>query len=90
MSLNGALQVGRSAIVVSQAAMQVAGNNMANAATPGYHRRTVHLAAAGDEMLMQSQFIGTGVRLQDIRREVDTALQSRFRDAASQEAQCTD
>lgn len=85
MSLNGALQVGRSAIVASQAAMQVAGNNMANAATPGYHRRTVHLAAAGDELLLGSQFIGTGVRLQEIRREVDTALQSRFRDAASQE-----
>ncbi len=44
MSLNGALQVGRSAIVASQAAMQVAGNNMANAATEGFHRRTVHLA----------------------------------------------
>ena len=46
MSLNGALQIGRSAIVASQAAMQVAGNNMANAATEGYHRRTVHLAGS--------------------------------------------
>ena len=55
MSLNGALQIGRSAIVASQAAMQVAGNNMANAATKGFHRRTVHLAGARDgvEMIVQ-------------------------------------
>ena len=35
MSLNGALHVGQSALVASQAALQVAGNNMANAATEG-------------------------------------------------------
>ncbi|MHC4414922.1 MAG: flagellar hook-associated protein FlgK [Planctomycetota bacterium] len=85
MSLNGALQVGRSAIVASQAAMQVAGNNMANAATEGYHRRSVHLASSGDELILRRVFVGTGVQLQDIHREVDIALQSRFRDASSQE-----
>ncbi|HAW94641.1 MAG TPA: hypothetical protein DCX60_00045, partial [Phycisphaerales bacterium] len=41
MSLNGALQVGQSAIIASQAALGVAGNNMANAATPGYHRQRI-------------------------------------------------
>ena len=85
MSLNGALQIGRSAIVASQAAMQVAGNNMANAATPGFHRRTVHLAGARDELIIGGAYAGTGVQLQSIRREVDTALQARFRDASSQE-----
>ncbi len=85
MSLNGALNIGRSALVASQAAMQVAGNNMANAATKGYHRRTVHLAAAGDELIQRAQFVGTGVQLLAIRREVDTAMQSRFRNASSQE-----
>lgn len=85
MSLNGALQIGRSGIAASQAAMQVAGNNMANAATPGYHRRTVHFAAGRDEVVLQRVFVGTGVELQAVRREVDLALQSRFRDAASHE-----
>jgi flagellar hook-associated protein 1 FlgK len=85
MSLNGALQIGRSAIVASQAAMQVAGNNMANAATKGFHRRSVHLAGARDELIVAGAFAGTGVQLQAIRREVDTALQARFRDATSQE-----
>ena len=85
MSLNGALQIGRSALVASQAAMQVAGNNMANAATPGFHRRTVHLAGARDEMIVAGAFVGTGVRLQSIRREVDTALEARFRGATSEQ-----
>ncbi len=83
MSLNGALQIGRSAIVASQAAMQVAGNNMANAATPGFHRRTVHLAGARVELIGAGAFDGTGVQLQAIRREIDIGLQSRFRDATS-------
>jgi len=86
MSLNGALQVGRSAIVASQAALQVAGNNMANAATPGFHRRTVHLAGARDELVVAGAFIGTGVQLQAIKREVDVGLQSRFRDATSRQS----
>jgi len=85
MSLNGALQIGRSAIVASQAAMQVAGNNMANAATPGYHRRTVHLAGARDEIIVAGAFAGTGVQLQAIRREVDLALQARLRGATSEQ-----
>ena len=85
MSLTGALQVGRSALAASQAAMQVAGNNMANVATVGFHRRTVHFAAAGDEIVGRNAFIGQGVQLQAIRREVDSALQSRLRDALGQE-----
>ncbi|MHC4429990.1 MAG: flagellar basal body protein, partial [Planctomycetota bacterium] len=85
MSINGALQVGRTAMVASQAAMQVAGNNMANAATEGYHRRVVYLTPSHDEMVTQGAFVGTGVLIQDIKRQVDTALESRFRDAVSQE-----
>ena len=86
MSIAGALQVGRSALAASQAAMQVAGNNMANAATEGFHRRTIHLAASGDEIIGRGSFVGQGVQLQTIRREIDTALQSRLRDAISDES----
>ena len=85
MSLNGALQIGRSALAASQAAMQVAGNNMANVATVGFHRRSIHLAAARDEIVGRNAFVGQGVRLEAIRREVDTALQSRLRDAIGQQ-----
>ncbi len=85
MSINGALQTGRSALAASQAAMQVAGDNMANAATPGYHRRSVHLSSSTDTVVGRNQFVGQGVQLQEIRREVDVALQSRFHDAISKE-----
>lgn len=86
MSLNGALQIGRSALMTSQAAMQVAGNNMANAATPGFNRRTIHMVPSRDEVIGRNQFVGTGVELMQIRREVDTALQGRLRDALAFES----
>ena len=84
MSLNGALQVGRSALTASQAAIQVAGNNMANAATVGFHRQSIHMAPAPGETVGSRIQAGQGVQLQTIRREIDTALQSRYRDASSQ------
>lgn len=85
MSLNGALQVGRTALTASQAAIQVAGNNMANAATEGFHRRSVHLAPIRGEVVPPNAFIGQGVQLMTVRREIDLALQARFRGAVSQE-----
>ena len=39
MSLSTAMQIGRSALTASQIGLQIAGNNMANAATPGYSRQ---------------------------------------------------
>lgn len=81
MSINGALQIGQSAIIASQAAIQVAGNNMANAATPGYHRQVARLAPSRPEFIGRAGFVGTGVQMQRITRTVDTALQQRMRAA---------
>lgn len=85
MSLTGALQIGRSSLAVSQAALQVAGNNMANAATEGFHRRTIHLSPVRGELIGRGQFIGRGVDLTSIRREIDVALQARLRNASGNE-----
>ncbi len=85
MGLNGALQIGQSAMLASQAAIQVAGNNMANAATPGYHRQVASLSPARDDRVGFNSFVGTGVVLRDIGRVVDTALQTRIRTALSRE-----
>lgn len=85
MSLNGALQVGRTALVASQAALQVAGNNMANAATEGYHRRSVQLSPIRGEVVGRGHLVGQGVRIESIRRELDVALQARYRDALGDE-----
>ena len=85
MSLTSALQIGRSALAVSQAALQVAGNNMANAGTVGFHRQTVHLSPLRGEILGRNSQTGNGVQLTAIRREIDVALQSRYRNAVSQQ-----
>ncbi|MEY3142635.1 MAG: Flagellar hook-associated protein 1 [Planctomycetota bacterium] len=85
MSLNGALQVGRSAIMASQTAMQVAGNNMANASTPGFSRQGVRLATTIPQSWGNNQTIGTGLQVTRISRTVDTALQGRVRSALSDE-----
>ena len=85
MSLNGARQVGRSAIMASQTAMQVAGNNMANASTPGFNRQTARLATTIPQSWGNNQSIGTGLQVTRIARTVDTALQGRVRSALSDE-----
>lgn len=86
MSLNGALNIGRSAILSSQAAMTVAGNNMANAATPGYHRQRVGIIPGRPEAIGAGQFVGTGVQLGSITRQIDVALQARLRTAIGEQA----
>lgn len=85
MSLNGALQIGRSAITASQAGIQVAGQNMANAATAGYSRQVINLAPASGDQIGRGQSIGTGVQLLQVTRQIDMALQARLRDAVSNE-----
>jgi flagellar hook-associated protein 1 FlgK len=84
--MNGALQIGRSAMLASQAGIQVAGNNMANAATPGYRRQVAGMTPARSDRIGPQSFVGTGVLLRDITRVVDGALQSRVRTALSREA----
>ncbi len=85
MGLNGALQIGRSALLASQSAIQVAGNNLANAATPGFHRQVAGLSPLRDDRVGYNSFAGTGVVLRDITRVVDFALQTRVRGAISKE-----
>lgn len=81
MSLTNALQIGRSGLVANQAAVEVAGNNLANAATPGYTRQTAVLAPASPVEISPGMFVGTGVKLQSIIRNIDAALDARIRNA---------
>lgn len=75
MGLSSAFNIGRSALNASQLAIQVAGNNMANAATPGYSRQVATLTPLrGDATLG----VGRGVGISGIRRSIDEALQARL------------
>ena len=78
----GGFQIGRSALLTSQRAMQVTGQNLANAATIGYRRRTVELTSLG---ATNGVFSGQGVGISSIRRELDPALAARLRGALSME-----
>ena len=83
MSLLGALQAGKSGLAVSQAALQVTGNNIANAGNADYTRQVANLAPSRDQQLQPGMFIGTGVDLTSIKRQVDEALNARLRSSVS-------
>lgn len=78
MSLTSALHIGRTGLTASQIGIQVAGNNMANAATPGYSRQIARLAAIRGGGAPPQISIGSGVLIQSIERQVDKALQERL------------
>lgn len=85
MGLTSSLYIGQSALAASQLALQVTGNNLANAATPGYHRQRVGQVPVPGQQVGPSQFVGRGVGIQEIRRLIDPALQARVRDSISGE-----
>lgn len=82
MGLGSALSVGRTALEAYQAALQVAGQNIANVATPGYTRSSVRLEALPGQTYNFGQ-LGNGVRINSIVRNVNEALQARLRTAVS-------
>ncbi len=90
MALGSALQIGRSGLFAAQTAIEVAGNNLANVATRGYHRQEAVVAPASPEQIAQGTFIGRGVDLTSVVRHVNTALESRLRGSiADQSAAAT-
>src|SRR4051794_13031684 len=83
MSLIGALNTGKSALAVSQAALQVTGNNISNAGNADYTRQVAQVAPSKDQQLRPGVFIGTGVDLTGIQRQIDEALNARLRGSVS-------
>jgi flagellar hook-associated protein 1 FlgK len=83
MSLLGALNTGASGLAVSQAAIQVTGNNISNAGNADYARETVQTSPSPDQQLQPGIFVGNGVDLTSIQRQIDDALMSRLRGSVS-------
>ena len=89
MSLSGALNIGSSALTTSQAALQVTGNNIANVGNPNYSREVSgHLRHARQE-ISSGVYIGSGVDLSAIERQVDESLNTRLNSAMSDNAAAT-
>lgn len=82
MSLLTSLQLAGNALHAAQIGLQVAGNNVANANTPGYIRQSVEYVPAPIQR-DGSLPLGLGVQVEAIVLEVDKFLQERVRDAAS-------
>jgi len=85
MGLFTAMQIGRSALVSSQVGIQVSGNNMANAATPGYTRQALFLSPSRGQVL-GTYSLGRGVGIDAVERQIDDALQARLRKSMSDES----
>ncbi len=65
--------IGLSALQTAQQGLAVAGNNLANAATPGYHREIANVAAL-DPTQQDGISVGTGVGISGINRQVSAEL----------------
>ena len=84
MSLTSAMYIANSALATSQIGLQVTSQNLANAATPGYTRQVALLQAVRGRV-SDPFMIGSGVAVNEVRRQIDNALQGRLWNANSQE-----
>ena len=71
MSLTGALNSATSGLHTTQTLSNVAADNVSNALTPGYTRRSAIVVSTGSNQ--------TGVAISEIRRDVDASLQRMSR-----------
>ncbi len=78
MSLFGLLGTGRNGMASSQAASQVSSQNVTNASTPGYTRRTAQL-----EPVLGPPEPGAGARMTGSRRVLDSFVERRMLGALS-------
>lgn len=86
MSLIGALNIGKSALATQQASIQVTGNNIANAGNADYTRQTGSLTPTTSQQLRPGIFLGTGVDLSSVSRQIDEALTGRLRGSVSDQS----
>jgi flagellar hook-associated protein 1 FlgK len=85
MSLSGSIQMASAALQANDVALQVVGQNIANANTPGYIREVVNFTP-GPSQSTGGLIQGTGVQVQSITQQIDTFLQSQLQNANSNQA----
>ncbi len=82
MSLFSTLQVASNALLNTQVGLQVIGNNIANANTPGYTRQEVVYTPAPTQ-LIGTLPVGLGVQIKGIIQQTDRFINERLRGAIS-------
>lgn len=73
MSLNGLLDIAKTALFTAQQALTVTGHNISNVNTPGFSRQDIILTEERPVNGSPGQ-VGTGVKIEQIRRAVDIFL----------------
>ncbi|HZV04097.1 MAG TPA: flagellar hook-associated protein FlgK [Gemmataceae bacterium] len=73
--MSSLFDVGLSALDASQSVLNLIGNNLANANTPGYHRQVADLTEA-DPTQIGNVSVGSGVQISDTRRQIDNLLET--------------
>ena len=82
MSLLGSLQIANNSLLASSLGLQVVGNNIANANTPGYLREELNLVTAPAQRI-GNLTLGLGVESHSITQKIDHFLEDRLRSATS-------
>jgi flagellar hook-associated protein 1 FlgK len=82
MSLFGSIQLAKNALRAQQIGLQVVGQNIANANTPGYIREEVILSPAPTQR-QGGLLLGLGVQVEAVVQKIDKFLEERLRNAKS-------
>jgi flagellar hook-associated protein 1 len=85
MSISSSIQLAAGALQANDIALQVVGQNIANANTPGYLTEVANFVP-GPTQINGGLVLGTGVQIQSITQQVDNFLQSQLRTANSNQA----
>jgi len=85
MSLFGSIHLANNTLRTTQVGLQVVGQNIANASTPGYAREEA-LLVTGPTQQYGDLLLGMGVRIEGVVQRVDQALDQRVRSAISDRA----
>ena len=85
MSLFGSIRLASNTLRSNQIAMQVVGQNIANANTPGYIREEVIFSPAPTQKV-GGLLLGMGVEVQAVVQKIDLFLEERLRWSASDRA----
>jgi len=85
MSLFGSIQIAGGALQANDVALQVVGQNIANANTPGYLREVVNFVP-GPPQTNGALIQGTGVQIQSITQQINNFLETQLRGANADQA----
>jgi flagellar hook-associated protein 1 FlgK len=81
-SLLSILNAGNAALRTAQTGVRNAGDNIANASTPGYHRREL-VQGSGSTYRVGNLSFTSGVQVDELRRATTGSLERRARDSGS-------